>query len=75
MRQKTAYRILTGKPQDTSRTTQITCEDNIYINLRETEIGWYGLDSSGSEQEPLAGSCEYGNEPSSSKNFGRFLSS
>jgi hypothetical protein len=29
---------------------------------------WYGLDSSGSGQEPVEGSCEHGNEPPGSKN-------
>jgi hypothetical protein len=27
---------------------------------------WYGLDQSGSEYEPVEGSCERGNEPSGS---------
>jgi hypothetical protein len=26
-------------------------------------IGWYGLDSSGLGEGPVAGSCEHGNEP------------
>jgi hypothetical protein len=29
-------------------------------------MGWYGLDRSGSGQEPVEGSCEYGNGHSGS---------
>jgi hypothetical protein len=32
-----------------------------------------GLDWSGSGQEPVAGSCEHGNEPSGSEKGGEFL--
>jgi hypothetical protein len=39
-------------------------------------MGWYGLDSSGSGQGPVAGSCEHGNEPSGfHKDVAKFLSS
>jgi hypothetical protein len=31
-------------------------------------MGWYGLDRSGSGKGPVKGSCENGNEPSSSIN-------
>jgi hypothetical protein len=41
-------------------------EDNIRTDLREIVTGRCELDVSGSEQEPVAGSCEHGNEPSSS---------
>jgi hypothetical protein len=34
-----------------------------------------GLDSSGSEQSPVVGSCEYSNEPSGSIKDGGFLAS
>jgi hypothetical protein len=38
--------------------------DDIKTDLREIDrIGWYGLDSSGSGNEPVEGSCEHGNEP------------
>jgi hypothetical protein len=36
-------------------------------------VGNCGLDSSGSGQEPVAGSCEYGNEPSGSVKGGEFF--
>jgi hypothetical protein len=34
-----------------------------------------GLDTSGSRQGPVAGSCEHGNEPSASIKTGNFLTS
>ena len=49
-------------------------EDNIKMNLRE--VGWeQRLDrsGSGSAQGQVAGSCEYGNEPSGSIKYGEFL--
>jgi hypothetical protein len=36
-------------------------------------VGKCGLDSSESEQGPVAGCCEHGNEPSSSVKGGEFL--
>jgi hypothetical protein len=36
-------------------------------------VGRCGLDSSGSGQGPVAGSCEHGNEPSGSIKVGEFL--
>jgi hypothetical protein len=46
-------------------------KDNIKMYLKE--IGWEGLDSSGSGQGPVAGCCEHGNEPSGSIKGGEFL--
>jgi hypothetical protein len=41
------------------------CEDGIRIDLKE--IGWgCGVDSIGSGQGPVAGSCEHGDETSGS---------
>jgi hypothetical protein len=37
-------------------------EDNINMDLRERGWWWYRLDSSGSGQGPVKGSCEHGNE-------------
>jgi hypothetical protein len=37
--------------------------DNIEMNLTEIGSG-HGLNSFGSEQREVTGSCEYGNEPS-----------
>jgi hypothetical protein len=36
------------------------------INMHLKEMGWYGLDSSGSRYRPVEGSCEHGNESSGS---------
>jgi hypothetical protein len=36
-------------------------------------FGWSGLNSYGSSEKPVAGSCEYGNEPSGSIKGGKFL--
>jgi hypothetical protein len=38
-------------------------------------VGTYGLDSSGSRQRPVVGSCEHGNERSDFINGGEFSSS
>jgi hypothetical protein len=38
--------------------------DNVKMDLRE--IGWDGLDWSGSREGPVEGSCEHGNKPSGS---------
>jgi hypothetical protein len=38
-------------------------------------MGWYGMDWSGSGCGPLEISCEHGNKPSGSINAGKFLSS
>jgi hypothetical protein len=38
------------------------------------EIGWgHGLDSSGSGQGQVAGSCKHGNDPLGSIKYGEFL--
>jgi hypothetical protein len=55
---RNAYRILVEKPERKRRMWVY----NIKIDLRE--IGWYGLDRSGSGQGPVEGSCEHGDEPS-----------
>jgi hypothetical protein len=34
---------------------------------------WYGLDRSGSEKDPVEGSCEHGNEPSGSIKYWEVL--
>jgi len=36
-------------------------------------VGNCGLDASGSGKEPVAGSCDHGNEPSGSTKAGKFL--
>jgi hypothetical protein len=36
--------------------------DNIKMDLKRNRIGWCGLDSSGSGEEPVAGCFEHDNE-------------
>jgi hypothetical protein len=44
--------------------------DNIRMDLRE--IGWKGVDSSGSGYGQVVGFCKYGNETSGSRKHGEF---
>jgi hypothetical protein len=43
------------------------------IKMYFKEMGWYGLDLSGSRQGPVSSSCEHGNELMGSIKFGEFL--
>jgi hypothetical protein len=63
-----AYGILVGKPEGkrTLGRPRHRWVDNIKMNLREIEWGWYGLDRTGSGYGPVEGSCEHGAEPSGS---------
>jgi hypothetical protein len=45
-------------------------EENIKLDLRDQ---WRELDSAGSGYGPVAGFCEYGDEPSGSMKKGYFL--
>jgi hypothetical protein len=47
--------------------------DNIKMNIGERGYHPYGLDLSGSEQIPVDGSCEHGNQPSGSITFWKIL--
>jgi hypothetical protein len=40
----------------------VSCDDENQLSV--SRVGGCGLDSSGSEYEPFAGSCERSNEPS-----------
>jgi hypothetical protein len=69
-----AYRALVGKPKGRRPLGRPTrrWEDNIEMDLRE--VGWgHRLDLSGSGYGQVAGSCECGDEPSSSIKCGEFL--
>jgi hypothetical protein len=59
------YKILVGKPERKRplKRPRHRWEDNIKMDLREIGLGC-GLDSSGSGEGPVAGSCEHSNEPS-----------
>jgi hypothetical protein len=48
---------------------KLTYEDKCWVDRR----GWYGLDWSGSRQEPVEVSCEQGIEPLGSINFWEVL--
>jgi hypothetical protein len=63
---RNAYRILVGKPEGKRPQGRPKCRwvDNIEMDL--SEIGWYGLDRTGLGWGPVEGSCEQGDEPSSS---------
>jgi hypothetical protein len=67
-------RVLVGKPggkRPLGRPRR-RWEDNIKIDLQE--VGWgYGLNRSGSGQGQVAGTCEWGNEPSGPIKCGEFL--
>jgi len=69
-----AYRVLVGKPEGKRQLgkPRHKLEDNIEMDLQE--VGWgHGLDSSGSGQGQVAGTCECSNEPSGSIKCREFL--
>jgi hypothetical protein len=68
-KRKGVYRVWWGNLKEGDPWTS---QDNIKMDLRE--VGWgHELHRSGSGQRQLAGSCEYGNEPSASIKCGEFL--
>jgi hypothetical protein len=68
--ERKVYKVLVGKPEGKKPPgrPRRRCEDGIRMDLRETGLGGggCGLDSTGSEQRPVAGCCECGDEPSGS---------
>jgi hypothetical protein len=64
---------LVGRPEGRRPLGRPRCrwEDNIKMDLRE--IGFGDVDSLGSGQGHVVGSCEHGNEPSGSIKCGEFL--
>jgi hypothetical protein len=70
-----AYRILVGKQEKKRPLGRPICrrEGNIKTDLRE--IVWGSMDWIYLAQRPVEGSCEHGNEPLGSINFGKFVSS
>jgi hypothetical protein len=57
-----AYKNLVGKPEEKRQLGRPRRKWEDYIKMDRKETGC-GLDSSGSEYGPVAGSCEHGNEP------------
>jgi PAS domain-containing protein len=69
-----AYWVLVVKPEGRRQPERPRNrrEDNIKMDL--TEVKWgHKLDRCGSKYGQVAGSCEYGNEPSVSIKCGKFL--
>jgi hypothetical protein len=66
--ERKVYKVLVGKPEGKRPLgkPRRRWEDEIRMDLREIGLGGCGLDSTGSGQEPLAGCCECGGEPSGS---------
>jgi hypothetical protein len=62
------YKVLVGKPEGKRPLgrPRRRWEDGVRMDLREIGLGGGGLDSTGSEQGPVAGCCECGDEPSGS---------
>ena len=69
------YRVLVWKPEGKRPLGRPRCrwEDNIKLDIQEVGCGGCGLDRAGSELGQVAGTCECGNEPSSSIKCGEFL--
>jgi hypothetical protein len=67
------YKTFIGKPKGKRplRKPRHRWEDNIRLIIRE--IWCEGVDTSDSQQGPVAGSCEYGNEPPGSIKSREFL--
>ena len=67
------HRVLVGKPEGkrSLRRPRHRWEDNIKMDLQE--VG--GSCGDWMELGQVAGTCEYGEEPSGSKNAGNFLTS
>ena len=70
------HRVLVRKPEGKRPlgTARRRWEDNIKMDPGNGR-GLWGLDGVGSGQGQVAGPCEYGEEPSSFKNVGNFLTS
>jgi hypothetical protein len=63
-----------GKPEGKRPLGRSRLSSKIILRrILENRIGWYGLDSSGSGQGPVEGSCEHCNEPSGSIKFREVL--
>jgi hypothetical protein len=61
---RNSYTVLVGKPEGKRPLGRRRCrwEDNTEIDLKRHRMGLYGLNSSGSGQEPAQGPSKYGSE-------------
>jgi hypothetical protein len=66
--ERKVYKVLVGKPEGKRPLgkPRRKWEDGIKMDLREIGLGC-GLDSTGSEQGPVASCCACGDEPSGSR--------
>jgi hypothetical protein len=66
--ERKVYKVLVGKPEGKRPLgrPRRTWKDGIRMDLTEIGFGGCGLDSTGSEQGPVTGCCECGDEPSGS---------
>jgi hypothetical protein len=64
--ERKVYNVLVGKPEGKRPLgrPRRRWDDGIRMDLREIGLGGCGLDSTVSGQGPVAGFCEYGDEPS-----------
>jgi hypothetical protein len=72
---RNSYKILVGKPEGRDHSGKLVINGKI---IQERILGkqdWCvcGMDSYGSRQEPVAGSCEHNNEPLGSIKGRKFL--
>jgi hypothetical protein len=65
--ERKVYKVLVGKPEGKRPLgrPRRRWEDGIRMDLKRLDWG-FGLDSTGPGQEPVAGCCECGDEPSGS---------
>jgi hypothetical protein len=71
---RNSYKNLVEKPERKRRLGRSRRRwGNIIMDLLENRVRICGLDSSGSEQELVAGSYEHSSEPSGSMKGGNFL--
>jgi len=68
-----AYRIFVGKVRRPLGRPRHRWKDNIAIDFQEIRWGGRRLDSSGSGDGQVAGSCKHHNEPSGSTKCGELL--
>jgi len=71
------HRVLVGKPEGKRPLgrPRLRWQDNIKMDLQEVGGGCGDWMELAQDKRQVAGTCEYGDEPSGSKNAGNFLTS